>query len=627
MKVSYRVALLSTTVVIGVLSALSWFQYQNVKQEELDMSKRNTLETTAAMGEQITNWLNGKLALIDMMAENINADFSAETIQTTFDLPILKEEFILIFGGLDTDGKRITNNPSWNPEGWDARKRPWYPFAKKNSSARLTDPYADAATKEILISAVANLYDNGVSKGAFGGDLSLDTVSKALNTLNFNNTGYAFLLSADGTIISHPNGDLNGLKISKLYKGDTLPVLDEAFQKVETDNGSALTVFHKLDKLTGTNWLIGVVLDEQTLMANSEEFGFVSMITTAVCAILIGLLLSMVTSRQLRPLVNLRESLEEINSGDGDLTKRLAIKSNDEFGGVSKEFDGFIDYLQTLVKSIKGTSDQVSDNVRQTVSSAKNAAEGAEHQLKEISLVSHAIHEMTDISNDVAERARNAAEVVAESTEATNKGGESVEKTKTSIDLLMGEMETAVSKVNELAKYSANIESILTVITDIAEQTNLLALNAAIEAARAGEMGRGFAVVADEVRALASRTQTSTEEIKNMIAQLQAGVGEAESVIIKSRNTASSTQEVVLGANSALTDVHNHIYRINELINEISESSFKQRDTANDIQQNTDNIRDISETLSQRAKEQETLCVAISDLAGQQENELNKFKV
>ncbi len=149
-----------------------------------------------------------------MMAQTIDADFNAETIQKTFDTPLLKDEFLLIFGGLETDGKAITNDLTWTPENWDARKRPWYPLAKQHNRAILTEPYADAGTNEILISAVANFYDKGEFKGAFGGDLSLNTVSEAVNTLNFDNTGYAFLLSADGTIISHPNTELNGKSTS-----------------------------------------------------------------------------------------------------------------------------------------------------------------------------------------------------------------------------------------------------------------------------------------------------------------------------------------------------------------------------------------------------------------------------
>lgn len=217
MKVSHKVALLASAIVVIAFTVFSWLQYQRVHQALYEKTEQSTREATTVLGQQITNWLNGKLALIDMMAQTISADFSSETIQNTFDTPMLKQEFILIFGGLETDGQRITNDTSWNPENWDARKRPWYPFAKSHSRAVLTDPYPDAGTKEILISAVANLYDKKAFKGAFGGDLSLKTVSDAVNTLNFNNTGYAFLLSADGNIISHPDEKLNGQALAQLF--------------------------------------------------------------------------------------------------------------------------------------------------------------------------------------------------------------------------------------------------------------------------------------------------------------------------------------------------------------------------------------------------------------------------
>ncbi|PMN88229.1 chemotaxis protein [Enterovibrio norvegicus] len=578
------------------------------------------------MGDQITYWLNGKLAIINMMSESINADFSETTIQDTFNLPLLKKEFILIFGGLETNGERITNDLSWSPEGWDARKRPWYPVARQNQTAVLTDPYPDAGTKEILISAVANLYDDGEFKGAFGGDLSLKSVSDALNTLNFHETGYAFLLSGDGNIISHPNAELNGQPLSALFDG-SIPEIESRFNETTVAGLPVLTSFDKLEGLNGNDWLIGVVLDQSKVMAHTDSFAYTAAGATAFCAVLIGILLSMVISKQLKPLDTLRQSLQEINSGDGDLTKRVAINSKDEFGGLSSDFNGFVAYLQSLIGQIKNTSTEIRNSSELTVSNATASSSGIENQLQELNHVSGAMAEMASISEIVADSAQRASQSAIETDQVAEKGVDAVNKTARSISTLMVEMEQSVDKVKALAEYSANIESILTVITGIAEQTNLLALNAAIEAARAGEMGRGFAVVADEVRALASRTQSSTEEIKTMIHQLQDGVREAETVILGSRDTASNAQNIAHDADDALKNIRDHITEINMLIADISGSSSKQSNTAAEINQNTANLRAISETLSNQARDQQQRCIGVAELTGKQDDELGKFRV
>ena len=156
MKVSHKVSIVASLVVAITFSIFSWIQYLTVRDALFEKTENTTKEAALVLSTQITNWLNGKLGLIDLMAQAIDKDFNGETIQDTFDLPLLKEEFILIFGGLDTDGARITNDPSWNPASWDARKRPWYPYARQNSQAVLTAPYPDAASGEILVSAVAN---------------------------------------------------------------------------------------------------------------------------------------------------------------------------------------------------------------------------------------------------------------------------------------------------------------------------------------------------------------------------------------------------------------------------------------------------------------------------------------
>ena len=626
MKVSHKVALLASAIVVLTFAIFSWMQYHTVRDALYEKTEQSTQEATSVLGHQITNWLNAKLKLIDMMAENINANFSPRTIQNTFDNPLLKKEFLLIFGGLDTDGQKITNDPSWNPTDWDARKRPWYPYAKQNDRAVLTDPYADAATGEILISAVANFYDKKQFKGAFGGDLSLKTVSDALNTLNFNNTGYAFLLNTNGNIISHPNAELNGKTINDLFDGSA-PALVPEMKETSVAGTTSFVYFHKLEGLYGSPWMIGVVLDKSLVMADANQIGITGLIATLISALVCSGALYFAVSKQLMPLENLRTSLVEINSGEGDLTKRLVISGKDEFGQVSKDFNEFIGYLQNLISQVKQITQDVRENSDHTSSSASRAAADLEKQLYELDQLATAMHQMSATAQDVATNAQHAADSAMRADEAAGEGAMVVSKTTESIGHLAQDMENIVSTINELASFSDNIESILTVITEIADQTNLLALNAAIEAARAGDMGRGFAVVADEVRALASRTQQSTEEIKDMIQQLQTGVKNAESTIMNSRDMAARTQEAAGEADMVLNTIRDNIQEINQMTIQIATAAEQQSATAEEINRNTTNIRDLSQSVSNSAKEQETNCHTMADLTRQQDAELSKFKV
>ncbi|EPJ48551.1 MAG: hypothetical protein OFPII_05400 [Osedax symbiont Rs1] len=561
-----------------------------------------------------------------MVAKTIDVDFSPENMQKAFDNPILADNFILMFGGLHTDGKPITNDPTWAPEGWDARKRPWYNVAKENNKATLTAPYEDASTKELLISAVANVADKGTFKGAFGGDLSLKTISEAINSVNFNNTGHAFLISADGNIISHPDITLNGKSLADAF-GQYPPQISADLQETEFDGKTVLTSFQPLTELKGSQWFIGVALQKDKVYKQATAFGLAAIVGTLISVLLsaIGLFLTM---RSLfKPLEELQKSLIEINSGDGDLTKRLATSTKDEFGAVSNDFNQFVQYLQNIIIDVKRISIDISSNTSQSSSAAAKTADDLIVQLDELDMLSAAINQMSYSAQEVASNADKAAEAAKKADTAASKGSAIVTQTSQSIAQLVEEMDQTVITVNQLEKYSDDIESVLTSITSIAQQTNLLALNAAIEAARAGDMGRGFAVVADEVRALAARTQQSTNETSLIIEQLQNGVKEAADKIELSRSHANKTNEDSSRADDILKDIQCSISEISDTTIAIATAANQQSSTSEEINRNATTIRDICQNVSSQAQGQSELCATMVHFTEEQDKVLQKFKV
>ena len=376
MKVSGKIILVSSLVLIIAVSSLSFFQYNKMKTTLRQQSSSAIAESSDALALQITNWLNGKLENIDYTAQVIDADFSDENIQRTINTPLLKDNFLLMFGGLSTDGKAISNDPTWNPTDWDARKRPWYGVAKSANQAQITEPYEDAVTHEMIISVVANLTDNGKFKGAFGGDLSLKTVSDSLNTLTFNNAGYAFLLSKNGNVISHPDGKLNGKNYKKLFLGKSLPLNITSAQEIEVNGENLWVSFTPLKDLRGMEWYIGVVINADIIMADANKLGVHSMIGGLISVIISMLLLTGVLKIILQPITNLSESLLEINSGNGDLTKRLIITSNDEFAVVATQFNIFVDNLQGIISNVKNLANDVDQsNEKVSIESEKASTE------------------------------------------------------------------------------------------------------------------------------------------------------------------------------------------------------------------------------------------------------------
>jgi methyl-accepting chemotaxis protein len=268
------------------------------------------------------------------------------------------------------------------------------------------------------------------------------------------------------------------------------------------------------------------------------------------------------------PLNQVIIAVTDIAQGEGDLTKRLNIKTQDEIGELADQINYFINKTQEMVKTIITTTQVISDTSISVKSDVSNVNVLFEKQYIEIDLLATAITEMAASTKDISLTSELSSDSAFQAKEQANEVGLVIDKSMVSVNGLSSDLENATKVISELSSTVDNMASVIDVIKSIAEQTNLLALNAAIEAARAGEQGRGFAVVADEVRALASRTQQSTEEISHMIAELQRGTSSAVIVVQDSKIKGENTTEVM----------HNSVEYISKIIlasDNISDTSLQ----------------------------------------------------
>ncbi|MBX8560618.1 methyl-accepting chemotaxis protein, partial [Pseudomonas cichorii] len=244
------------------------------------------------------------------------------------------------------------------------------------------------------------------------------------------------------------------------------------------------------------------------------------------------LLLAVVLGRRVVSKLHLLiAALNDLAAGEGDLTKRVRLDSNDEIGDMSAAVNRFIDKLQPIVREAGEVAQRT--GVEIGVMSQRNAGAdaAAERQRDEVAASLKALEQMADEAQSESNAMQAALQQVVGIKQATDENTRTSNQVGGLIEALAGQVETGAKVIERLAQQSEQIEVVLEVIHGIAEQTNLLALNAAIEAARAGETGRGFAVVADEVRALASKTQSSTGDIQEHIGALQRGAKEAVAAI------------------------------------------------------------------------------------------------
>ncbi len=384
---------------------------------------------------------------------------------------------------------------------------------------------------------------------------------------------------------------------------------------------------HPAWKVGEQGGILTLTYDITELNTTIRQLRLILLITIIILLAVISVVILGITRHIIKPINESIAFFKEIAEGQGDLTKRFEVESNDELGEMAIWFNKFADKIQDMVRHISNHALKIADYSVDVKDTTKKLNSAITEKVKLIEGTAITTHEISQTIMDVARNATDASDAANEAVEKAADGKQIVEETASGMKSVTNTVESTAVEIEQLGHSSEQIGEIINTINDIADQTNLLALNAAIEAARAGEQGRGFAVVADEVRKLAERTSSSTSEISAMIGKIQ---GDTQTSVEGMRNGRAKSEEglgYVEKAKESLDQIVSASENCLTVITSIATATEEQSTTIESLSSGMEDILELSRGSKEGIDDIDGKAMELSNIAMELKDIVSRFKI
>ena len=520
-----RILVAASLVVIAAFGGFSVY----IDSLQHDVTTRSVEENISSSGKQaaqsVANWLNGRVTLTAMAANAVGNSVDQAGLESALQNDVLAKEFISTYVG-DEAGKFTMWPASEMPADYDPRKRPWYQDSVKADAAVLTDPYIDAASGDLIISAAVPIKRDGKLFGVTGSDFSLASLVSMVKAIDVGGEGFAFLVNKDGQILVHPNAKLVTKTLADAFPTAT-PSIGTSIMATELDGRDMLVSFVPVAGLPSVEWYVGFAIDADVAYAAIDQFRIAATVATILAVgVMIAFLASLLSRLVIRPVTDMTGAMEKLAAGDlkaeipgqerrdqiGSMAAAVAVFRTNAIERVRLEDEADAgrslserERLEREALKARETAD-IQEAVEALATGLGRLADGDLGYRISIPFVSHLDRLRADFNNSVA-KLHHALQAVGTNARAIDAGATEI---RHAADDLARRTEQQAASVEETA---AALEEITTTVKDSArraEEVGQLVARTRTGAEKSGE------VVRDAVNAMQG-IEKSSGEIGNII--------------------------------------------------------------------------------------------------------------